>query len=840
MLTPESTQAIHVARRIALENLNPAYAPAHLLKALLNRQFDFIKELDAVGVDVFYMDEWADIRIEEYDKTSRPGEDIRATPSAETVFEEAEDIARKAGREVVDFVPLLMALLTPGVGFTHDELKAMPVTAGEIAARIGYWNKGENTGEQLTALPGTADVPVSASGSSSSSGVLQKYCVDKVRAYREGKDVPLVGRDEELKTITEILNRKLKPHVVVTGEAGVGKTTLIEGFCGKIADGHIIAPLQGATVMEVNTGALFAGASYKGEVEDRLQKIFAEIKKYPRPILFIDDIHELFDANQGSGIASVVKSELAKGEITFIGATTTEKYRKTLGKDDALNRRFETFEVQEPGQDLALRMIGNVISRYEDHHQFKIEETALKEAIRLSSRYLKEKSLPDSALDLIDRTMSSLRVAKEVISDELPDLRTRLEALKKSRKKDREEELQWLYRDIVDKSGELLDEDSSDTNFESQKAVSAKVAYLGKLLDQLQQIAAGDNVVGAHHLSAVVSGITGIPAGKVKSEERERLLDIEQELKKRVVGQDHAVKVVADAILESRSGLTKPGQPIGSFFFLGPTGTGKTELAKSLADFLFGDENAIIRLDMSEFKEEHSAALLYGAPPGYVGYEEGGLLVNKIRQNPYSIVLFDEIEKAHRSVFDVFLQILDEGKLHDRLGKEGDFSNAVVLFTSNIGSDFVVKSFSEGSIPASNTLLDIMSGYFRPEFLGRLTEIVPFAPISRKSVVKIFDIHLEKELLSLLSRMDISLKMSDKVKEEVALMGFSPEYGARPIKGAIRNRLKRPLARKLISGEVKPGDVLTVKIAKNGDIEFVIKSSSKKQEKPRENSVLNT
>ncbi|RAV29771.1 AAA family ATPase [Sinomicrobium soli] len=826
MLTPYSDQAIHIARRIARENHNSGYAPAHFLKALFNRQFDFIRELDAVGVDVFYMDEWADIRIEEYDKTRRPGEEIPATASMEAVFAEAEDIARKAGQEEIGFIPLLMALLTPGVGFTHDELKAMPVTAGEIAARTGYRNKEAKNGQQPSALSGTQSISA-AEVSGQSSGALHKYCTDKVRAYREGEDVPLVGRDEELKAITEILNRKLKPHVVVTGEPGVGKTTLIEGFCGKIADNHIITPLQGATVMEVETGALFAGASYKGEVEDRLQKIFAEIKKYPRPILFIDDIHELFDASQGSGIASVVKSELARGDITFIGATTTEKYRKTLGKDDALNRRFETLEVQEPGEDLALRMIRNVISRYEEHHQFKIGETELKEAIRLSGRYLKEKSLPDSALDLTDRTMSSLRVAKEVITEELPDLEARLKALGKPGKKDRKEELQWLYRDIVDKSGELLDEDAEEHGFEIQKGIPAKVAYLGKLLEQLRQVSGGDNVVTAHHLSSVVSGITGIPAGKVKSGERERLLDIEQELKKRVVGQDHAVKVVSDAILESRSGLTKPGQPIGSFFFLGPTGTGKTELAKSLADFLFGDENAIIRLDMSEFKEEHSAALLYGAPPGYVGYEEGGLLVNKIRQNPYSIVLFDEIEKAHRSVFDVFLQILDEGKLHDRLGKEGDFSNAVVLFTSNIGSDFVVKSFSEGHIPASNTLLEIMSGYFRPEFLGRLTEIVPFAPISRESVVKIFDIHLEKELLSLLSRMDITLKIPDKVREEVALMGFSPEYGARPIKGTIRNRLKRPLARKIISGEVRPGDVLTIKTDKEGEVRFAVKSARK-------------
>ncbi|MBC9798005.1 AAA family ATPase [Sinomicrobium weinanense] len=824
MFTANGTQAIHIAKQLARENHHPRYAPAHFLKAMLNREFSFIRELDAAGIDVFYIDEWADIRMEEYPKTSRPGEDPAPDEAIETVFGEAEEIAKNAGREEVGFIPMLMALVTPGVGFSHDELKSMPVTPSEIALKLGYG------GEAKSKISGGGGSPLAAAytgeaGMPVGQGVLEKYCTDKVKAYREKKDTPLVGRDEELKAITEILNRKLKPHVIVTGEAGVGKTALIDGFCGKIAEDHIIAPLQGASVMEINTGVLFAGASYKGEVEDRLQKIFGEMKGLQKPILFIDDIHELFDANQGNGIASIVKSELAKGDITFIGATSTEKYRKSLGKDDALNRRFETLEVMEPTEDLALRMIKNVAPHYEEHHQFKIDEDGLKDAIRLSKRYLKEKSLPDSALDLLDRTMSSLRVAKEMVVEELPELKEKLEELKKSRKKGKEEELHWLYTDILDKSGELLNEEEETSGFYKLKKPVDKAGYLDKLLQKLEELTGADNVVTPDHLSAVVSGITGIPAGKVKSEERERLLEIEGTLKQRVVGQDHAIKVVSDAILESRSGLTKPGQPIGSFFFLGPTGTGKTELAKSLADFLFGDENAIIRLDMSEFKEEHSAALLYGAPPGYVGYEEGGLLVNKIRQNPYSIVLFDEIEKAHRSVFDVFLQILDEGKLHDRLGKEGDFSNAVVLFTSNIGSDYVVKSFSEGKIPPSNDLLEIMSGYFRPEFLGRLTEIVPFAPISRESVVKIFDIHLKKELTNLLSKLNITLKINEKTKEKVALMGFTPEYGARPIKGVIRNKLKRPLARKLISGDVSEGDVLTLSVNKDGEVKFSVKKT---------------
>ena len=525
---------------------------------------------------------------------------------------------------------------------------------------------------------------------------------------------------------------------------------------------------------------------------------------------------------EGNGIGSIIKSELSKGDITFIGATTTEKFRKSLGKDDALSRRFETLEVTEPTQELALRMIKNVISHYQTHHDFSIDEDGLKESIRLSKRYLKEKSLPDSALDLIDRTMSSLKVAKENIKKDLPELKKQLEEIRDIIEEiEKEEKIHWLHSDIQNKTGKLFsDDDDKFASIEKEQ----KISYLESLLENLEKLNDEENIVLNTHLSHVVSGITGIPAGKVKSDERERLLDIENTLKQRVIGQDHAVKVVADAILESRSGLTKPGQPIGSFFFLGPTGTGKTELAKSLADFLFGDENAIIRLDMSEFKEEHSAALLYGAPPGYVGYEEGGLLVNKIRQKPYSIVLFDEIEKAHKSVFDVFLQILDEGKLHDRLGKEGDFSNAVILFTSNIGSDFIVKSFEKEVIPKSNDLIQLMTGYFRPEFLGRLTEIIPFAPISKNSVSRIFDIHLKKELLQLLEKLDITLHIDEKDKEQIALMGFTPEYGARPIKGTIRNQLKRPLSRMIISNEIQKGDSLKVTLNEDGEIKFTIEN----------------
>lgn len=812
----EILQLVHIAKQYAKDNLNQKYSAAHLLKALLNPQFDFLKYLDSKGVDVFYIDEWAEIRISELPKASKPSDDPEADNIAISVFEEAEGIAKTLAQDEVNFTVLLITLVTPGIGFNHDKLKSLPFNSNSLAEQlIGSAEVSATQGKKNT----STNTSNTKSGGSSGS-VLDKYCTNKVQQAKENNLFSIIGRDEELKTITEILSRRLKPHVIITGEPGVGKSTLVEGFSHKISDKSILSSLGNASVFEINIGALFAGASYKGEVEDRLQKIFNEVKKYDRPIIFVDDIHELFDSNQGSGIGSIIKSELSKGDITFIGATTIEKFRKTLGKDDAISRRFEILEIQEPDQDLAFRMIDNVIEHYVEHHKFTIDEEAIKEAIRLSKRYLKEKSLPDSALDLIDRTMSSLKVAKETIKKELPSLTEQSKGLYDLKEEDLEE-IDWLYNDIIKKSGNLFNEvDESLSVFATLHDKEEKIQHIKDLLSTLDNLEKQDNTVLNSHLSQVVSGITGIPAGKVKSDEREKLLDIENTLKQRVIGQDHAVKVVSDAILESRSGLTKPGQPIGSFFFLGPTGTGKTELAKSMADFLFGDENAIIRLDMSEFKEEHSAALLYGAPPGYIGYEEGGLLVNKIRQKPYSIVLFDEIEKAHKSVFDVFLQILDEGKLHDRLGKEGDFSNSVILFTSNIGSSFIVKSFENDVIPKSNDLIQIMADFFRPEFLGRLTEIIPFAPISSKSVARIFDIHLKKELLQLLDKLEISLEISPEDKEKIALIGFTSEYGARPIKGNIRSLLKRPLSKMIISNEIQKGDKLKVTIDENEEIKF--------------------
>ncbi len=451
-------------------------------------------------------------------------------------------------------------------------------------------------------------------------------------------------------------------------------------------------------------------------------------------------------------------------------------------------------------------------------------EKAIDEAIRLSRRYLKERRLPDADIDLIDRTLAAIRMMNDTSSTDIVRFQTKLSEVLAEDETIQMEDLRYLHSELTGTlSPVLLGQLNDEVDVETIEEGALLRAHIGKMLERLTTHAGvKKEVVDKEDIAAVVSYKTGIPIGKVQTQEKERLLNIDETLKKRVVGQDHAIKILGEAILESRSGLNKAGTPTGSFFFLGPTGTGKTELAKALAEFLFSDENSLIRFDMSEFKEEHSAALLYGAPPGYVGYEEGGLLVTKIRQQPYAIVLFDENEKAHPSVFDLFLQILDEGKLHDRLGREGDFSNAVILFTSNIGSEHIIDEFAAGRIPKSSDLMEIMGNHFRPEFLARLTEILPFGPISEATVESIFSLQL-KQLEKALEKQNIALRLTDGTRRALALEGFTPRYGARPLRAVIRNRLRRPISRMSISQQVVKGQTIGAHL-NDGELELKVEN----------------
>jgi ATP-dependent Clp protease ATP-binding subunit ClpB len=815
-LTGSLKEAIRIAQALAKEYSNAEFTPAHLLKALLHKNVGLNQTLMNLEQDLFYLEEWADVRIESCSKAGNIPENPSGNTEVQAVFREAENVRLKLSRDENDPECVLVALSTPGVGFSYEQLKTFTLTPKQITDYL-------LESSELQQVVGGSEEKSTEKKQKTSQNALLKFCTDKTEEARQGKLDPVVSRDNTLREITEILGRRNKANVLIIGDAGVGKTALVNGFAQNVVEEKVPAGLKGAIIFELDYGSLVAGASYKGEVEDRLKKIIGEIRQFDKAILFIDEMHILLDKQGGaSGAANLLKPELARGNLTIIGTTSIDNYTKFIETDEAFNRQFELIKMEEPDESTAKRMLQKIIPKYEEHHKLKVGDEVIAEAIRLSKRFLKERSLPESAIDLIDHTMAGVRLMADISPANIKNLKEELEQFAP----DMETyfaELQWFSTDLKNQISPILFSKLDEQENGQPLNTGAEVfEACKKVLEKLEKMA-GETIesLNKSDIGAIVSGRTGIPLGKIQSKERERLMNTEEHLQLRVIGQDHALKSIAEAILESRSGLNKAGQPIGSFFFLGPTGTGKTELAKSLAEFLFQDESFLIRFDMSEFKEEHSAALLYGAPPGYVGYEEGGLLVNKIRQKPYSIVLFDEIEKAHSSVFDIFLQILDEGKLHDRLGKEGDFSNALILFTSNIGSDYIVESFKKGEIPPSDTLMEIMSNYFRPEFLGRLTEIVPFAPISKDNVVKIFDIHL-KSLLKTLDEKGIKLEMEPEAKEKLALTGYTPKYGARPIVGVIRSQLRRPLSRMIISDHITRGSVVRLSMDENEKVVWKI------------------
>jgi ATP-dependent Clp protease ATP-binding subunit ClpA len=805
----------HTARQIAQENLHAVISAPHLVKALLHKEAGLIPLFKELNKDYYYMDDWADVRLEALPKTG-PSSNIHSDDSVAAALEEADDLRLKQNKDLIDAQTLLAAIVTPGVGFSFEQLKTFPLKRDELLhAAVKNMD--------FASLTTSGESPVNGASSMQGS-VLLKYCVEKTgKAHGAGREA-IIGRDKELRMMTEVLCRRTKPNVLLIGEAGVGKSSLVDGFAQAVQEKKVPELLQGAQLYELDNGALIAGAAYKGEIEDRLKAIFTALQRLDKAILFIDEVHVLTDKHgSAAGAANILKHELTKGSLTIIAATTIEEYKKTIENDVALNRRFEVIKVEEPTDTIAFRMLKQVVPHYETHHSLTTTDDVLHESIRLSRRYIKERKLPDAAIDLLDRTMAALRMMRETGE---ADLTAMEQTVNEWKKKEGEEAPQladwkWLARAFFDKLSPLLGgKVSSEADPQMMETSDEVIRYLEVAIRELKEVLQPSPTdVKKGDLAVMVAAKTGIPVGKLQSKEQERLINMEAALKQRVVGQDHAIGSITEAILESRSGLGKAGQPIGSFFFLGPTGTGKTELAKSLAEFLFQDESLMIRFDMSEFKEEHSAALLYGAPPGYVGYEEGGMLVNKIRRQPYSVVLFDEIEKGHSSVFDVFLQIMDEGKLHDKLGKEGDFSNAVIIFTSNIGSQYVVDSFGRGEIPSSATLMEIMGAYFRPEFLGRLTEIVPFAPMKPDVVRGILDIQL-KGLYTSLEKQGIALQITDGAKDKLAAMGFTPAYGARPLAGIIRTELRRPLSRKIIEGELTSGSRIELDVDGEGKFKW--------------------
>lgn len=814
--------AIRIAKSIAREYANDCYTPSHLLKALMHKEVGLQGFIQSLGKDTGYIEDWAEVRIEEAPRSGKTSE-IMADKQIANVFEEADIVRLKLGLLEISPICMLAALTKPGTAYSITQLKSFPIKEEEILSSV--------VDCQDIAHDIAVGMPTSKGENETATAALYKYCIDKTFEFRENEMHEIVCRENETRMMIETLGRKGKPNVLITGDSGVGKTAIVEGLARAIVNDKVPSYLKGAVVLELDTGALIAGASYKGEAEDRLKNLIRELRKVDKAILFIDEIHILLDPKQGnSGIASILKPELDRGELTVIGITTAEEYRKIIEPDHAFNRCFEELKINEPDIPSAVLMIESVLSTYTDFHGLEVTEEAIPECVRLAKRYVKDRRLPDSAIDLLDRTLSAVKLINETSKECIEELSTALNEQEKKAGEDDDtklKELKGIYRSMQNRLSPVLlgmiTEDTQPENYDTSEKLSD---YLKQKIETLRSFLSEPiEKVGSQEVAAVVSYKTGIPLGKLQSEEKERLLNMENILRKRVVGQDNALKALTDAILESRSGLNKAGQPIGSFFFLGPTGTGKTELAKALAEALFNDEKAMIRFDMSEFKEEHSAALLYGAPPGYVGYEEGGLLVNKIRRQPYSVVLFDEIEKAHPSVYDIFLQIMDEGKLHDRLGKEGDFSNSIVLFTSNVGSEWLANQLAEGKNPTTTQLMEVMGRYFRPEFLARLSEIVPFSPIGEDILLMIFDIQF-RNVSNLLEKQGISILLTEEVKKYLAHKGFDPKYGARQVAGVIRNYLRRPISRLIISGKLSKGDVLKVGIGESEELIWDIENTN--------------
>lgn len=800
----ELQQAFLLAKNYAKEQLNFEFGAAHLLKAILDRKFSLLKQLEKRGIDVFYLEEWADIRIEEEVKSPTRIVYPEQSIEIEQVLTEAIDLKNDLNEEEITLFGVFLSIITPGVIFSYDQIKSLPITRENLLIKCGF-----------VTSPSYSDL---SDKKKDGENTLKKYCLNRNKKS-DLNNSKIVARDKEIKEIIEIISRFSNPNVLLQGYPGVGKTAVINGFIGKVINDQVPLNLKGMVIYELIIGNLVSGASHRGEIEDRLKNLFIDLNKFSRSILVIDGIHALFDKNSdNTGLTSVLKTGLSSGKITLITTTTVDEYTKKIENDENLSGIFEVIKIEEPTSDHTFRILKTALNGYLAHHQINIEDDTILEAIQLAQRFLKEKSLPESALNLLDRTMAVLKTTGETFLEEEEALIENLVEIKRDKYESAyADKLQWFKNDLEDKYKFLLMNHEQEMT-DSKEFLDVSVLEQ-KIEEQLAEIKSQaqlkKDVIVPIDLFGIISTKTGIPIGKLHAQEKEKFQKMESILRNRVVGQDQAISIVSEAILESRSGLNKAGQPMGSFFFLGPTGTGKTELSKSLADFLFQDENAIIRFDMSEFKEEHSAALLYGAPPGYVGYEDGGLLVNKIRQKPYSIVLFDEIEKAHPSVFDVFLQIMDEGKLHDRLGKEGDFSNALILFTSNIGAQFIIDEVNQDKgLPTSNALMELMASYFRPEFLGRLTEIIPFGPISKDNALEIFDIHLRKELFELLKPLKIEMKLDQASKAFLVDNGFNATYGARPLKGIIRSELRRPLAKKIISEQVIEGDLIKISLDK--------------------------
>lgn len=794
--SPSLTSAVRLAKSFAVKDRHSTYGVAHLALALLYEPTGVNDILTSMGKDIDYLHEWFEMRKETY--PSQPSDATQPTPDdeVEKVFDESERSKLKLGTDYIDGVCVFTAILRKGVVYSNKQLETLSVTEEEFYTLYDsplFSSKNLTDSEHAELL---ASIP---------------HCTNLITQKNTDEGTLILGRDKELRSILESLERQENKGILLVGDSGVGKTGLIKGLIKHVAESEN-ASLSEKQIIGLNASKLLANSANENEVAKTLSTIFDKIEKLDNCLLIIDDIHVLTEASQGrsGAVTNLISAELNDGSINLIATITPDAYRKTIEKH-SIHRKLEVLKLQELEKAVLLKCLDNHRYKLTAYYQLKIAEHALNEAVHYSKRYFKESKLPHGAITLLDRTLASVYTSNTYALKEIEALQAQLNAIVLGHK-DTVTNLHFLYRLVTDRiSPVVLSHISSTYDILALEHEEELVKKLGAYLAEAKKIAQHPiKEITAHQISAMVASLTGIPIGKIQAEEKDRLLNIEERLQARVKGQNHAIATLSDAIIESRSGLSNPKQPIGSFFFLGPTGTGKTELTKALAELLFDDETAMIRFDMSEFKEEHAAALLYGAPPGYVGYEEGGMLVNKIREKPYSVILFDEIEKAHNSVYDVFLQIMDEGHIHDKLGREGDFSNAIIIFTSNIGSQWIATQFEQQKIPSSNQLIEVMREHFRPEFLGRITEVVPFAPIDQHVAQLIFSLQLKNLQQQLQHQKNITLNLSNNALKHLSQKGYSKIYGARPISGVIRTYLKKSISRMIVSESVRPGDVVHV------------------------------